>query len=174
MENPKMKNRLVFVVVPLLVALAAVQLAGCGRTVRAKATGRPKVYPVSGVVMYQGRPVEGATITFHRTDGRLSAVGLTDENGRYRLTTYGGFDGAAAGQYQVTVTKHRPAAEAAVSEDDPAYRNPLPNPQPPTPLLPAKYAQTATTDLLATVTAEERNDFPFNLAGPIPPTPSRK
>lgn len=74
----------------------------------------PKTSPVTGTVTYQGKSVEGATVIFSRGSRRMSegeiAIGKTDANGTYRLTTHVGSQadtqGAVPGQYRVTVSKH--------------------------------------------------------------------
>lgn len=82
------------------VALAAV-LAGCF------SRSRPATYPVSGTVTWKGRPVEGARVVFVPQDpGGQAAAGITDAQGRYRLTTFVEGDGALEGEYRVKVTKY--------------------------------------------------------------------
>src|SRR5262245_35683473 len=84
-------------------ALAALCLAGCGRS------GRAPVYPVTGQVLLDGsgKPAAGATVIFHpakgATDSAPRAVGQADDQGTFTLTTYEKGDGAAAGDYVVTV-----------------------------------------------------------------------
>src|SRR5687767_5188166 len=69
--------------------------------------GRRTPVAVSGTVTLDGKPVEGATVTFHLvgddTEGR-PATGQTDKTGTFRLTT-GGEDGARPGEYKVVVVK---------------------------------------------------------------------
>jgi len=67
--------------------------------------GRVNVYPVSGKVTMGGGPLVNATVAFAPREGQPTAVGRTDVNGEYHLSTYGGDDGAAAGSYSVVVTK---------------------------------------------------------------------
>ena len=63
-------------------------------------------HPVSGTVTKKGQPVAGAAVTFvpDSADGR-SAVGVTDANGAFKLTTQEQDDGAMLGSYKVTVAK---------------------------------------------------------------------
>lgn len=71
------------------------------------------VVPVSGVVTCQGEPVVGGVVNFtpqpakdkDRAAGRPGrvALGVTDENGRFELTTYENGDGAIIGRHTVTV-----------------------------------------------------------------------
>jgi hypothetical protein len=62
---------------------------------------------VSGTVTLDGKPVEGATVTFHlvrdNKEGR-TATGQTDKTGTFRLKT-GNEDGAPPGEYKVVITK---------------------------------------------------------------------
>lgn len=64
--------------------------------------------PVSGNVTLDGRPVEGATVTFHLLgddkEGR-PATGQTDKTGTFRLRS-GNEDGAQPGEYKVVVVKN--------------------------------------------------------------------
>ena len=58
--------------------LATAALAGCG--------DGPKMAAVSGTVLVNGQPVEGAQVLF-MPDGERAA-GSTDTNGRFQLSTY--------------------------------------------------------------------------------------
>ena len=64
--------------------------------------------PVSGTVTLDGKPVEGATVTFHLLgddkEGR-PATGQTDTTGTFHLKT-GNDDGARPGEYKVVITKN--------------------------------------------------------------------
>ena len=95
----------------LISAAAALLLsAGC-----AGETQEP-TYPVSGVVTFNGEPLEGAVISFTST-GSASAAGRTDANGRYTLTTHTRGDGAQAGKYKVTIAKYdKPLQQEADAE----------------------------------------------------------
>jgi hypothetical protein len=73
---------------------------------QASCSGRIPVYPVSGKVLFQGRPAQGAVVQFHPqegTDTTLAPRGEVDADGTFRLTTYQHQDGAPAGRYAVTV-----------------------------------------------------------------------
>jgi len=64
---------------------------------------------VEGVVTLDGIPVEGAEVTFHPLETGVgeSAVGKTDAQGMYRLSSMKGAPGkgTTAGEYQVTVSQ---------------------------------------------------------------------
>jgi hypothetical protein len=77
----------------------ALALSGCG----------PSYVPVNGVVTMDGKPVEGATVTFITEDGTQSASGQTDASGNFSLTA-GGKEGVLPGTYKVMVIKTKPTA----------------------------------------------------------------
>ena len=111
-------------------------------------------------------------VTFHAKDGSRGAVGVTDANGNFQLTTFTAGDGAVAGEHQVSITKYdqpkiTPKGDGSVADtgDDPetpeergAGRDADPKS-----MLPAKYADPKTSGLTATVTDAGDNKFPFNL-----------
>lgn len=88
--------------------ITLVAIVGCG-------PGASTV-PVSGTVTQNGKPVEGATVTFLRGGGDISkgelAIGKTDASGKFELTTHFGSKSSAAGappgEYKVTVSKAVP------------------------------------------------------------------
>lgn len=85
----------------LLVA-AAVSAGGCG--------GGPAA--VSGVVTLDGKPVEGASVSFAPSgaDGGIGgSYGKTDAQGRYELrTVIGDRSGAAPGKHKVAISLSKP------------------------------------------------------------------
>jgi hypothetical protein len=90
----------------LLLALVGGFAAGCG-------DGRGAV-PLSGTVLLDGRPLARATVAFvPEEDGRRPAAGVSDENGRFELTTFTEGDGALPGGYRVIVTKVEPVPALA-------------------------------------------------------------
>lgn len=88
-----------------LVLSVGVFAVGCkGRT----EDGRLKVLPVSGKLLVNGRPAAKAEVFFHPVDksGARESIrpfAQVQADGSFRLSTYDTFDGAPAGQYQVTV-----------------------------------------------------------------------
>lgn len=133
----------------LLALLALVAAVGCGPS-------KPETHPVTGTVLYKGAPVEGATVTFSSASGEGSAVGRTDAQGKYSLTTFERNDGALVGEYKVRVLKYdtppAPAAPAGGSDED-YVPPPLEERAPPPPknLLPEIYSSTTRTPLSFTV-----------------------
>jgi hypothetical protein len=88
----------------VLFALALAFITGCG-----KDDGRVKVYPVSGKVLANGAPAEGAKVTFYPVAEELKQPGMpipyatVDAQGAYQLRSYDPGDGAPAGEFNVTV-----------------------------------------------------------------------
>jgi hypothetical protein len=76
----------------LAVALT-VAVSGCGRT-----------YPVEGVVLLDGAPLDGVTIVFEPEGSGQPAVGMTAADGSFKLGTQAG-TGALPGKYRVLLTK---------------------------------------------------------------------
>jgi hypothetical protein len=88
----------------LLAILLLPVIIGCGGT-GGDVSGRSKVYPVEGTIFYKGVPIEGAIVVFHSEISELSASGLTNSEGKFRLQTYTDNDGAVSGPHKVTVKK---------------------------------------------------------------------
>lgn len=104
------------------VVLLAVGVVGCGGGGRAS---------VSGTVTLDGKPAEGATVTFtpqSKDGGGVGAsYGKVDASGRYTLqTVVGDHRGAAVGRHKVTISlsKANPQnPEGAAKEQIPAKYN---------------------------------------------------
>jgi hypothetical protein len=82
-------------------ALLATFAVGCS----GEDDGRQEVFPVTGKITVSGSPIAGATVSYAPKGDQPVAVGKTDDKGVYELTTYEYGDGAAAGDYEVLVTK---------------------------------------------------------------------
>jgi hypothetical protein len=69
-------------------------------------SGDGKLNPVQGKVLYRNQPLSGALVTLHPKDSKdlnvTPPTGLTKEDGTFTVTT-GRKDGAAAGEYVVTI-----------------------------------------------------------------------
>jgi hypothetical protein len=134
----------------LLAGLALLALAGCSRD------SAPAVFPVHGQVRVDGKPAAHAQVTFHPVgDARPDAVhpsGNTDEQGNFSLTTHTAGDGAAEGEYQVSVIWFL-AGKPTGKGDETTSRNYLPD----------RYANAQTSHLQATVTRGDNALPPFDL-----------
>jgi hypothetical protein len=152
-----------------LVGLTVLLFAGAG------CDGRRAPVPVSGTVTLDGKPVEGAIVTFHLVgddkEGR-AVTGRTDETGTFRLTT-GNEPGARPGEYKVVIVKNvlaGPKVKMPDFPDTPEGRNqrehflwkqfgddqlPYRN------VLPDRYADLKTTPLTCKVPGDGPVHFPL-------------
>lgn len=146
-------------------------------------SGTPKTVPVSGTVTLKGKPVEGVTVIFSRGQSAIGsgevAVGKTDANGKFELTSHFGpqasAPGAVAGDYKVTLSKSIPPpnvdpekykamvdAANKISEVGgmvPANKQPPPLVE----LFPLEYSNLLKTKLTANVTPSGPNNFDFKV-----------
>ena len=60
--------------------------------------------PVNGTVLLDGKPVAGATVMLIPRERGRPALGKTDAQGKFTLSTYTQGDGALPGLHRVTVT----------------------------------------------------------------------
>jgi hypothetical protein len=67
-------------------------------------TGCGGLVAVQGEVTLDGQPLPNAKVMFMPAAGGRPAEGTTDAAGKFRLTTNSPHDGAAAGEYVVSVT----------------------------------------------------------------------
>ncbi len=130
-------------------------LAGCSDR---PAPGPVPVHPVIGAIKFKGKPLADALVAFipanvaeaKPNDAGVnltpSATGKTNAEGKFQLTTYAGNDGAAIGEYVVTVSY----AGAGDSRDLLSKSTAVMNPR-----LPLKYADSKQSTLKATVKAGE-------------------
>jgi hypothetical protein len=145
---------------------------GCGP----EGPARPEVARVSGVVMYNGDPVAGATVEFMSDNAPRAATGVTNSEGEFKLSMFGANDGAVLGTNKVTIKKVEggeaaPAADPTAALDDPTaltgtytqQMGPGGKPQGPKSLLPTKYGDAKSTPLSEEVKAGEENRFVFQL-----------
>ena len=88
----------------LLFLLGAVVLGGCGKGISV-----PSTVPVSGVVKYKGKPLQGIRVTLHpQTETEKSGFvpsGQTGPDGKFTLSTGAPGNGAPPGSYLVTFEK---------------------------------------------------------------------
>lgn len=83
-----------------LLACLGLAVSGCTQLLPEDAV---KVFPVTGTLSFNGDPMKHAVITFYAKDSKLTALGTANEQGDYDLTTYLTNDGAAEGDYTVTI-----------------------------------------------------------------------
>ncbi|AMV35162.1 hypothetical protein VN12_23755 [Pirellula sp. SH-Sr6A] len=146
---------------------------GCGGD-----SGRPKTYKTSGSVKVNGKPIEGAVVTFQLSGGKENAIGSTDANGEFTLSMFVPGDGAVEGQYNVAISKHTTPpppqnsagapgviASGELSEDyaPPAATASGGADKGPKSPIPEKYSNDQTSGLRASVTPAGPNRFDFDL-----------
>ena len=126
---------------------------GCGSS-----TTVPDLYPASGKVTFEGKPVPGAKLVFipANEDPKKPSVersaGETDEEGNYELAW--GDDQAAgspAGKYKVIIFAFQKVDSNFDSEDKPAS------------LIPEKYNSPVSSGLTADVKEDSENVINFEL-----------
>jgi hypothetical protein len=93
----------------LVVTLGLLVVVGCGNN--------NGLVPVSGKVTLDGKPLVDAAVGFFADAGGVPAVGTTDAEGNFTLTTQKPGDGATPGQNVVTVTKQSNLNPDAVVEE---------------------------------------------------------
>lgn len=119
----------------------------------------PEKLPVvsaGGTVTYQGKPVADASVSFQHSEGKVSATGKTDAQGKFKLSTYGADDGAPAGKYRVTV------AVSGVKEIEPGVLAPIPEGGVQSPI-PPKYSNPTESGLDVEVPAAGSSDLKVDL-----------
>lgn len=133
----------------LVALLGLLPLPGCGGSPDVDV---PDTAAASGVVLYQGKAVNEADVTFHPQGEGHPGVGRTDAEGRFVLTTYDAEDGAVVGTHAVTIrlmpTGGLPGMEAKSTGAA---------------AIPQKYADPSTSPLTAEVKPDEDNEFKFEL-----------
>jgi hypothetical protein len=168
----------------LTAALSAFVLGawqGCGSD-----SGKPEVAPVKGTVTYKGKPVEEAMIEFCQEGLPFRSTGLTNEAGKFEVTSIMPGDGAPVGKNKVTVTIRPilldPRAGSGIDMaalekiEDPEerrrksiemeskalanYRSSLGlKPAPAHQSLPKKYSSRDSTDIELDVVPDQQNEF---------------
>jgi hypothetical protein len=103
----------------VLFLLGAAALSGCG-----KGLSVPSTVPVTGVVKYKGKPLQGIRVTLH-TPGETAKSGFiptgqTGPDGKFTLSTGAPGNGAPPGNYAVTFEK--PEITGSVETEVDAFR----------------------------------------------------
>lgn len=132
------------------------------------------VSKVTGVVIYENKPVKGASVTFvPQQKENFSASGMTNEKGEFLLTTAGaeGGSGAQPGEYAVAIRKvglpddmqiSSPGGSAMIGTG--TNRQQIPDvARMQTDQLPVQYKSTETSGLQAVVENKGKNHFVFEL-----------
>ena len=157
----------------LVAVVSLLMLSGCG----GGATGGVPVYEVNGKITLGGGPLAFATVAFAPTEkNQPTATGRTDSQGNFILTTYNYGDGAAEGNFKVTVMKSGQATtsggygEASETDehdgdDGSAVEHGKGNKKADQAanLVPDLYSRAKTTPLAAEVTSSGENRFTYDI-----------
>ena len=144
-------------------------VVGCGKK-------GPVVAVVSGTVLLDGEPLDGASVIFHPTSSSgLAGSGKTVSDGTFGLTTFGAVPGAGAtpGEYVVTVSKEEWPEFEEPEDDDPDYEKKMAQVEremeraKPIYVTPRAYSDEETSGLTATVSSGE-NDIVLKLSSDFP------
>lgn len=141
----------------LLPVVFAIAVCGC--------SSNPKTVEVTGTVTYDGKPVEGAIVTFGPTaeDGEAASA-KTDASGNFTLSTFEKDDGAIPGKYNVGITKTESVGGMSKDEEHAAVEAGKPVKQAElVAKIPPKYGDPAKSGLTAEVTEGGENHFEFKL-----------
>lgn len=130
-------------------------------------TPAPPTVNVTGEVLYQSKPVEGAYVTFASKSAEVkSASGTTDASGKFTLKTYVDptkeVTGAMPGDYQVSISKIEKKAPMTPEEMSKISQSGQMIP-PPKSLIPQKYSEITSSGLNASVKQGDSNNFKFEL-----------
>ena len=140
-------------------------VVGCG-------TKGPAVSAVSGTVLLDGEPLDGASVVFHPTSSSgLAGSGKTSADGTFGLTTFRATPGAGVvpGEYVVTIRKEEWPEFKEPEDDDPDYERKMAQVEKemeratPTYVTPQAYGDEETSGLTATVSTGE-NKIVFELS----------
>jgi hypothetical protein len=164
----------------LLACLASCCLIGCGGE-----SGQVPVARTSGVVTYQGKPVENADVIFVPEGVSRTASGRTNANGEFTMSTYNTDDGAIVASNAILVIKESATSSSAppdmskIGNDEEAgkkaiaeYQQKMTSSQMNAKTkkelgpsaIPRKYSDLKSTPLKRSVVAGEKNHFKIDLA----------
>ena len=130
-------------------ALLAASTAGCG-------TAEPEhvaVFPTTGKITFRGQPTVGATVLLHpkapqeKVPAPRASVA---PDGSFELSTFNTGDGAPEGDYVLTVKWYKPVKNGSDFVSGPN-------------VIPAKYTQAESSDIVVHVAAGENDLKPIKL-----------
>jgi hypothetical protein len=125
----------------LLPVVFLLSLAGCSAS--------DGLYPVTGQVTYQGKPLEHGSIVFVSPKSR-QITGDIERGEIVRVSTTNADDGIAAGEYMVGITSR---------DQSEKYKNSMAPPS----IIPIRYADASTSGLKATIQPNTKNVLRYEL-----------
>lgn len=141
---------------PLVVVSLGLLLAGCGGDEPVQ--GRRKVVPVRRQSCVSRGSSFRSDSAVLRQAAKLTASGMTDDQGVFHLRTYEGQDGAVPGSHKVTVKKTE--GKTVPNPNDPNLP-PLSSVE--IWITPEKYASRETSPLTANVSESEPNEITLTI-----------
>jgi len=143
--------------------LFAVLAAGCGSGSSDKLKEeRPQTVTAKGVITRKGQPLSRVLVMCKPIDGKYGCASLTDESGRFNLTTFNPDPGAVPGKYEVSVQTTVQQQQVAEPPEDvvipPGQKPPVPTPE-----LPSKFASYETAQLTLEIPAGGSSDLKIEL-----------
>jgi len=127
--------------------VATVVLAGCDRG--------PQMVPVTGQVLYKGKPLEFGSVMFQPPSGQ-PATGDIQPDGTFSLSTYRPGDGAVVGSHKVRIACYQSQSPTAVKGPGEQSLGRL--------LIPMKYTLFDQSRLTAEVREDRTEPFIFELS----------
>lgn len=147
-----------------LFVLAIGLMAGCGNN------GNVTVYPVSGTVKFNGKPMEGGGSIAFMPKGKQAgkaAGGTINMDGTYSLSTYKENDGSMVGDFKVIITQETSIEPMATPDGEAPTAKPKPE-VPADARIPAIYSDPQSSVLEAKVEAKANTiDFDLKPQAPV-------
>ncbi len=156
-----------FQITSSLLLFSLLTFVGCGDSVN-----RPETIPVSGTVVYGGKPIEGAEVSFWGEGAPRAASGVTDAEGKFTISMFAFNDGCLPGANTITIRKMEEGAAGSGPTPEEMLADPLALAsaasaaeagEGPKSLVPEKYGNQKTSPLKEDVSASN-NTFVFTLA----------
>lgn len=143
-----------------LALLLAIAISGCGAR-----DDRPPTYAAGGVVLFRGQPQAGAQVSFLAYGASRAALGTTDNEGKFTLSTFAPGDGAVAGEHfaAVSLPPSTPPIQSYAESDYAATMQAHRQAVAQNSQLPPRYANPRTSGLRFTISAEGPNQFRLEL-----------
>jgi hypothetical protein len=128
----------------------------------------PDTVPAEGVLLLDGKAVEGAAIVLSPNDpGGFAASAISGSSGRFRLQAFPTKEGAVPGSYRVVVTKNEPSGSGAWKPEDfgedAAHAAASPPPSSMKNVLPARFADPKSSGVAVTIPPDGASDLTIDL-----------
>lgn len=152
---------------PMLYTVCSLVLmvTGCGEVSDRFKQSRPKTVTASGIALYRGKPLVGATVVLVPVLQKgIAATGITSEEGKFVLSAFPPDEGAVPGKYTATVMlleSQPPQTWSEASHDAIPTSNIKPKS-----LIPEKYAEARSSGLIVEITESGNTEILLELKDP--------